>query len=516
MASLASQLNHLPQALIPALRLLWSQTLFPAASATPEKTRAASWAVLLFLPALLLYPALGFHLFEPDEGRYAEIPREMLARGDWIVPTLQGEPYMDKPPLLYWLVMLSYKVFGVSVAAARLVPALTVHGCILATYLFGCHAFGERRGLRAALLLSVMPALIGIGRILTLDGLLTLWVTIGLFAGFRVATPVRPRGAVALWTIACGMGVLTKGPVALALVLVPLFAWRRLHPDRAAAWGRSTWAIFIAGVAAINVPWYVAMSLRQPGFVKYFFWQHNVQRFFTPFDHVEPIWYYGPILLVGLFPAVLALPAIVRHFAGPAGADRRSPELSFALVAGLGCVGFFSLSGCKLPTYILPAFPALALALSVLMESNPTELFSRRQWIVGLVWVPLVSAAVWFVLPAYAHARSPFRDAETVRKYCADPATRVVSYPRNVDSLSFYLGRDDLRSTRSKEVNQLIEECRRHPATVVLFTHRHSMQAFRYALPADLALEPVADFRRPSIFGDVPWGLCDMGIVRKR
>ena len=87
---------------------------------------------------------MNFHLLEPDEGRYAQIPREMLARGDWVVPHLQGQPYLDKPPLLYWLVMLSYSVFGVSEAAARLVPALAVHGTILATYFIGRRSIGDR------------------------------------------------------------------------------------------------------------------------------------------------------------------------------------------------------------------------------------------------------------------------------------------------------------------------------------------------------------------------------------
>src|SRR5207249_597367 len=100
--------------------------------------------LLLFLPAALLYPCLDFHLFEPDEGRYAQIPREMLARGEWIVPYLQGQPYLDKPPLLYWLVMATYDRLGVEVWAARLVPALAVHGCILLAYFLGRQLLGER------------------------------------------------------------------------------------------------------------------------------------------------------------------------------------------------------------------------------------------------------------------------------------------------------------------------------------------------------------------------------------
>src|SRR5262245_22183770 len=111
MAPLANQLTRLPPALWPAVKRVWSEALFPGGSPLPGRTQLSAWLVLTALPALLLYPCLNFHLLEPDEGRYAEIPREMLAANEWVVPLLQGEPYLDKPPLLYWLVMLSYQWF---------------------------------------------------------------------------------------------------------------------------------------------------------------------------------------------------------------------------------------------------------------------------------------------------------------------------------------------------------------------------------------------------------------------
>ena len=113
-----------------------------------------SLLILLVLPALLLYVSMSFPLFEPDEGRYAEIPREMMVRGEWVVPYLQAEPYLDKPPLLYWLVTLSYRAFGTHVWAARLVPALAIHLCVLLTYLFGRRILGERAAFYGALMLA--------------------------------------------------------------------------------------------------------------------------------------------------------------------------------------------------------------------------------------------------------------------------------------------------------------------------------------------------------------------------
>ena len=190
-----------------------------------EPVRWPSVLLLVVLPGVLLYPCLSFHLFEPDEGRYAEIPREMLQRGEWVVPLLQGEPYLDKPPLFYWLVMLSYQMLGVADWTARLVPALAVHGCILLVYLFGRRSVGERAALWGALTLMLAPAFIGLGRLLLLDGVLAFFVTLSLLSAREaVRGPDMRRNWWLLAALACGLGVLTKGPVAVVLVLPPVVA----------------------------------------------------------------------------------------------------------------------------------------------------------------------------------------------------------------------------------------------------------------------------------------------------
>src|SRR5208282_2670677 len=146
-----------PRSLPECLRWLWSRVLFSGQTDAPTTWRWPSLLLLIAVPGLLLYPCLSFPLFEPDEGRYAEIPREMLARGEWVVPYLQGDPYLDKPPLLYWLVMLSYKVFGIHDWAARLVPALAVHACILLIYWLGRRRLGEPAAFWGALALGLAP-----------------------------------------------------------------------------------------------------------------------------------------------------------------------------------------------------------------------------------------------------------------------------------------------------------------------------------------------------------------------
>ena len=301
--------DALPRSLPGWLPFLWSRVLFRGSSA-PAEGPPRAWALvwLVVLPGLLLYPCLSFRLFEPDESRYAEIAREMLLRGEVVVPSLQGEPYLDKPPLLYWLVMASYRAFGVHDWAARLVPALAAHGCVLLAYLFGRRWLGEGAAFRGALALGLAPGFLGMGRLLLLDGLLTFWTTLAFFCAFEATRGTRlRRGWWGLSAAACGLGVLTKGPVALVLLAPPLWLHRRLGGQGCLL---SRWALTAFGlvVTAVALPWYVALVVRIPGFLSYFFWEHNVQRFLTPFAHAHGVWFYAPVLWLALLPA--SLPAV--------------------------------------------------------------------------------------------------------------------------------------------------------------------------------------------------------------
>src|SRR5436190_1685402 len=215
-----------PRSLADWLRHLFARVLFPGAPDADTRVRRTSLAIVLLLPAAILYPTLGFHLLEPDEGRYAQIPKEMLTHNSWVVPTLQGEPYLDKPPLMYWLVALSYRLFGVTPAAARLVPALCVHLTILAVYLIGRRSLGERAAFWAALLLAVAPGFVCVARLLLLDGLLTLCVTLSVLCGYEaVRTGTFRRGWWVTSAVASGLGFLTKGPISEVLLFVPLWCY---------------------------------------------------------------------------------------------------------------------------------------------------------------------------------------------------------------------------------------------------------------------------------------------------
>jgi 4-amino-4-deoxy-L-arabinose transferase-like glycosyltransferase len=483
---------------------------------------------LIVLPAVLIYPSLSYRLLEPDEGRYAEIPRETLARGDWVVPYLNSEPYLDKPPLLYWCVMLSYRVLGVHDWSARLIPALAVHGCILLVYLLGRRCLGERAAFWGALLLSLTPGFTSMGRLLVLDGLLAFWVTASVFAAFEASRGERLRWGWWLTAgICCGFGVLTKGPVAVILLAPPIWLHARLTGQRSVARWR-TWLALAGVTLLVALPWYIAVCVRMPGFIRYFLWEHNVVRFVSGFDHLQPVWYYVPILLVGLLPGSLLLPAFVRFFFKGSNVSRLAapPELGFALLAGAWCVFFFTLSGCKLPTYILPAYPALCLALGWYLASSSW----RNSWWVrsaGVAAFLTLMAGHHVALPWYAAYRSPMRHADMVAHYCSDREEVVVCHPRPCDSVAFYLGRDDLHDFRSKEMHLLIPSLLERRRTVLLFTHRHSLNCFKQALPPNLkiveeshcgldALPGIPDRwtkHAQDGMGETALGLCDIAVV---
>ena len=526
-----------PTHLVGWLPWLWTRVLFAGQpDATPWCWR--SFALLFALSGVVLYSNLTFHLFEPDEGRYAQIPREMLERGEWIVPTLQREPYLDKPPLFYWLVMLAYATFGYHAWAARLVPALAMHATVLLTYTLGQRMIGGRAAFWGTLLLIVSPMFLPVGRLLLLDGLLTCWLTLAALAVYLATRESFQWRWWIMGAVACGLAMLTKGPVALVLVVPPLVLERWLRGQASISARR--WLGFVGVVLTINVPWYVAICVRQPEFAGYFLFQHNVQRFAEPFDHIRPVWFYVPLVLAGLLPAMLFVKPLWRFLTSTEAAEsnQRCPAMGYLLLAGGWCVAFYSMAGSKLPTYILPAFPALCLALGcfarMLMDHKvadpaapsplaplprwgegrkaltPSSLAPFSRWAEGGRWFALAVGGMWglqvivamFIVPMVALDRSPMNDEAAMRARCGDARVPVVCFPRHVDSVAFAVGRSDFRVYRSKELANLLTELDRHPRTVVLFGHRHSPDTLARHLPAHLRMIE----RRPM-------GLCESAII---
>jgi dolichol-phosphate mannosyltransferase len=358
--------RELPGALAALLRFWWSRTLFPAPDAAVAGTAAGSWAalaVLALLAGALLFGNLSYPLLEPDEGRYAEVVREMVSGGDWLVPRLNDAPFYDKPPLFYWLVAGSYRLFGVNEWAARAVPALAAWLTVLAVFGFGRRLAGTRPAFLAALVLTLTAGFVLCGRIVILDSLLTLFVTAALFAGHEAVRGGRlRRGWWAASAACCALGVLTKGPIAAVLLVPPLaaHAWLVRSPARPRP---RHWAAYGALALGLAAPPYVATIVRSPQFAYHFFVDQHLVRFLMPEYHVRPFWYFLPVLLVAGLPwSFLALP--LARFLFHRGAEARALRpawLGFLLLWAGWCVLFFSASSSKLPPYILPALPAAAL-----------------------------------------------------------------------------------------------------------------------------------------------------------
>jgi len=330
-----------------------------------EPARATQWLLMLALSAMacVLYVArLDHPLLEPEEGRYAEIPRQMLAEGHFITPTLHGEDYWQKPPLLYWLVMLSYQIFGVHDWAARLIPCIAGIVTVVIATGWAWRTLGFWTALVSGAILTLSMRFLYLAGMLSMDGLLCTCVLGGLAAGHLALTNAR-IGWLLLSAFACGLGVLTKGPVALVLIAMSLVALCLLdRRTRIPRWWEAM--TYLGVVALIALPWYVLMAQSAPEAAGTFLWLHNVQRYLAPFDHEKPAWFYLPSLLLGMLPWSLLLVPAMPYLLRPAKARHRPAALGMFAMAFAWCVLFFSLSGCKRPGYILPAFPLGAMILA--------------------------------------------------------------------------------------------------------------------------------------------------------
>jgi dolichol-phosphate mannosyltransferase len=366
----------------------WSDQLFPNPGAAPN---SASWRclacllVLAVLAGVVLLPNQSYPLFEPDEGRRAEIGREILDSGDWAVCTLNRQPYYDKPPLFHWLVAASFALFGTRAAAARLVSALAAWLTVLVTYWLGRRMIGTRAAFIGALALLAMTGFVLAGRILGLDGTLTLWVTLSALLAHEALRGPRVRWGWWLGAaLCCGLGVLTKGPVAVVLVVGP--ALLHVALSKTAARPRLVHAAaFLAVTAMPCLPWVIEVLRRDPQLLYEFLVEHNLHRFAGGVAHERPWWFYGPVLALACLPWAPLLPWSLRLLtrSEPEARSARTRPLGYLLLSAGWCVAFFTASRGKLPLYILPALPPLALMVGWYLDQ--------------VLWRPQPSAASQFV-----------------------------------------------------------------------------------------------------------------------
>ena len=383
----------------------------PAAATTTTasslRARLSQPAVALGIVWLLLWLAGIAHraLGEPDEGRYAEVSREMFASGHWITPRLDGFNFFDKPPLHYWASAVAYSVFGVHPWSARLWCVLCGLLSIVAIGWAGARVFGRDAGGYAAVILGSSMLFVFAGHLNTLDMGVTAFFAVAM-ACFVVAqfdpsaAHLRTRLNLLMWA-ALALAVLSKGLIGVVfpgMILAIFMLWQR-------SWSTLGKVSLLPGVVlllVLSAPWFVLVSRLHADFFDYFFIREHFTRFLSSVDNrAKPPGFFLPVVLLGIFPWTLMLPwsrpgwrAI---YAG-------MPAQRFLWVwVGVVFV-FFSLSHSQLPFYILPLFPALALLLGQAVAALPAALLARR--LRGVAGIAAVAAAVLLGMIVFRHAQA--------------------------------------------------------------------------------------------------------------
>jgi 4-amino-4-deoxy-L-arabinose transferase-like glycosyltransferase len=315
------------------------------------------WLLLVAVPAFFfLWKLAAFGLVGADEPRYAQIAREMLARHDWVTPTLTGRAWLEKPPLYYWQAMLAYRAWGVSDWAARLPAVIDAWLLVAAIYAF-LRRFRPGAELEGALLTATAAGVTGYARAASTDIPLTVALVASMLAWYCWFESQSRRWLLAFYAL-LALGALAKGPVApvLAAMIVVVFSTSTGRAEMVAK-TLSGWGVLL--FALIALPWYVLVELRNPEFFRVFILEHNLLRFGTNlYHHREPFWYYLPVTLLGWVPWSAVVVAALARALGQWRSAARDQLDRFLVVWILTVVVFFSLSRSKLPGYTLPALPA--------------------------------------------------------------------------------------------------------------------------------------------------------------
>ncbi|MGZ8385516.1 MAG: ArnT family glycosyltransferase [Nitrospira sp.] len=379
--------------------------------------------LLLLLSGLLFFTGLGsMGLTDRDEGRNAEAGREMFASGDFVTPTFNGELRVAKPVFVYWLMTMSYHVFGVSEFAARAPSALFGVGLIVMHYLFLTRQRGPTVGLFGALMLLLNIEVLALGRMAITDSVLIFFTTLSLY-GFWLGLHEPGRGRHWIWAFYAGMAMatLTKGPVGFAVPLITGLLYLAATRQWLIFWQRGAPITGTLLFLLLAGPWYVAMFLIHGDAYSSQAKVHTVGRFLAPMEgHGVGWWFYFPVLLLGFYPWSAFLPAgLYRAYQSwrawrlmrNRSHDSETPpgcgeELEW--FAGLWVVGvfiFFSLSSTRLPHYIGPVFPACALLAALfwaqgLKDSSTRGLRGSIHFMMGigyLLAIGLASAPSLFI-----------------------------------------------------------------------------------------------------------------------
>jgi len=377
-------------------------------------------ALLLAVAGLLFFAWLGrLPLIEPDEGRNAEVAREMLATGDFITPHFNTLTYLDKPAAYFWMVAGSFRVAGVNEWAARLPSALMALATMLLVWFLARRMFGDGAGLRAGLAFATAPLVIVYSRYVIFDMTLAFLVCAAMVSYWQAqASNFRRPLLDMIFFAALGVAAITKGPVGFLLPLLSVLTfagitgrWRDLR--------RLRWGLGVLVFLAAALPWFLAVSMRNRGFPRYAFWQESLQRFATSSTRRGgSIFYYLPVYLGGYLPwSIFLLYAGLTRLKLWRRMREESDRPTAYLVSWAAVVLiFFTISRSKLPGYFLPAVAPLSILTAKVWEDFETLKSGRPRWLgpsfltlaaLGIVVAVLPQAFRWEAVAAAANRKIP-------------------------------------------------------------------------------------------------------------
>ena len=352
--------------------------------------------------------AIGF--VGPDEPRYAWIARDMAETGDWVTPRLYGKPWFEKPVLYYWGAALCFKLFGVSEASARLPSAIAALLSTLGLAWLAFRLYGAETARWLLLLLPTTVGMIGFSHAAATDmpfsGMLTMAmvsaaVVLGLTRNENSPViPQTPWVALVLFGFSLGLAVLAKGPVAVILSGGAIFSWALLTKRWRDALGLFHPAALVS-FCLTALPWYILCARRNLDFFRIFIIDHNFKRYLTPeFQHLQPFWYYLPVILIAIFPWSVLLVGVVSDavYSFPESRCTESKSFFFAFWVLLPLL-FFSFSRSKLPGYALPTLPALAALVARNLTLGIQRSLAAARWAaIFVAMLLMVPAGVrWYV-----------------------------------------------------------------------------------------------------------------------
>jgi 4-amino-4-deoxy-L-arabinose transferase-like glycosyltransferase len=352
---------------------------------SPPSLWCSRWVAPLLIAALSLSLNLAGNsatgLWDRDEPRFAVAVREMRARGDWLIPTFNGEPRYHKPILIYWLMGLGTKLAGDSPFGVRLVSGLAGMGTCVLVWALGRRMLGSRGGFLAGMILAVTPIMFGESKLATTDATLTFWL-VGCFTCLWELARKPSRAVAAIFWLLLSLACLTKGPIGPVFLAASValawwwgwpapLAWKRLYPR----WG-------LMGFAVLTAPWFLAIAVVSHGqFVRFAVGQQILQRVTSGMEaHGAFPGYYLAFSVLAFYPWSALLPAaLLAAWMG----KRNNADFGFLLGWVIGPLILLECLQTKLIHYYLPAYPASALLVAWFVESVALQEVTLRRWPLG-------------------------------------------------------------------------------------------------------------------------------------